>query len=216
MKVWIQKWEESERGWGTRPDGYTLHKSRGDINLYLKAMRDRETAWMKQTGSAPNYVPDEYSRPCGEPYEADITDEALLKKLDESEHGCWGNTGNRYPAPITSGEDNTGWCTVSPATELEAEPKEPLMSADEAQALVAESRMKLRKLAAEELQAINKMVREAASLGLRSLTVSLSTRDSKVAEVVEELVEDLGYTAITGKNEDEYNQVTTLTLQVSW
>ena len=90
------------------------------------------------------------------------------------------------------------------------------MSADEAQALVAESRMKLRKLAAEELQAINKMVREAASLGLRSLTVSLSTRDSKVAEVVEELVEDLGYTAITGKNEDEYNQVTTLTLQVSW
>lgn len=24
-QVIVQKWEESERGWGTRPDGYSIH-----------------------------------------------------------------------------------------------------------------------------------------------------------------------------------------------
>jgi len=28
-------WEESERGWGTRPDGCSLHLTKADFEIYL-------------------------------------------------------------------------------------------------------------------------------------------------------------------------------------
>jgi hypothetical protein len=31
-----QEWEESERGWGCRPDGYSLHLDKEDRNTYIK------------------------------------------------------------------------------------------------------------------------------------------------------------------------------------
>ena len=61
--VWMQEWEESERGWGTRPDGFTLHHKEEDIDLFLTAMRDREAEMF-----GPDYVPNEYSRPYGRPF----------------------------------------------------------------------------------------------------------------------------------------------------
>ena len=36
FQVLCQKWEESERGWGTRPDGYSLHKSDADREQYIR------------------------------------------------------------------------------------------------------------------------------------------------------------------------------------
>lgn len=93
-KLWVQKWEESEAGWGTRPDGYTLHLNRGDIDLFLADMRARE-----QQGKPKGYVPPEYSRPDGEPYEWETDDEALAARVRDSGRGCWG-PGREPPAPV--------------------------------------------------------------------------------------------------------------------
>lgn len=93
--VVCQKWEESESGWGTRPDGYSLHLSDG---LRVKFIKDY---WDKM----PNYVPDEYSRPDGTPYLVDI-DEETYKKIEEND-GSYRYFGR---APGTGGID--GWIPV--------------------------------------------------------------------------------------------------------
>lgn len=65
-----QKWEESERGWGQRPDGYSLHVSEADRAEYVRAY------WARM----PAAVPHEYSRPCGTPYdveEGEVSEEVL-------------------------------------------------------------------------------------------------------------------------------------------
>lgn len=48
-------WDESEAGWGVRPDGYSLHISEEDYNVYLKEY------WKRM----PKNTPHEYSRPGG-------------------------------------------------------------------------------------------------------------------------------------------------------
>jgi len=57
QQVIRQDWLESERGWGFRPDGYSLHLTEEDRKSYIKAYWDR----------MPDQVPDEYSRPSGDP-----------------------------------------------------------------------------------------------------------------------------------------------------
>jgi hypothetical protein len=67
-KVICQKWEESERGWGTRPDGYSLHVD--------EAARLRFVAefWRKQKQRLGEETPDEYSRQCGAPFACPVSD----------------------------------------------------------------------------------------------------------------------------------------------
>jgi hypothetical protein len=57
-QVLCQKWEESERGWGTRPDGYSLHLTDADREVFIA----------RYWADMPKYVPDEYSRPSGTAY----------------------------------------------------------------------------------------------------------------------------------------------------
>ena len=66
--VVVQKWEESERGWGTRPDGYTLHLSVTDRDSYVKEY------WARM----PDTVPAEYSRPAGTAYTTEVDDLTYL------------------------------------------------------------------------------------------------------------------------------------------
>jgi hypothetical protein len=61
-KVVVQKWEESERGWGCRPDGYSIHPDEAARRRYVDAY------W----ADMPDETPDEYSRPNGTPYEAEV------------------------------------------------------------------------------------------------------------------------------------------------
>lgn len=63
--VVVQKWEESERGWGTRPDGYSIHRHEYNRQSYISDY------WNKMPRDE---VPDEYERPCGTPYEAEVSD----------------------------------------------------------------------------------------------------------------------------------------------
>lgn len=77
-------WEESERGWGCRPDGISLHSSQAHADQYIKEY------WAKQPAGP---APDEYSRPLSgmvEPFEVDDT---LFKQLQNSKNGIriWQN-----------------------------------------------------------------------------------------------------------------------------
>jgi hypothetical protein len=81
LEVIVQKWEESEAGWGTRPDGYSLHLTDNDrkkfVKEYLKSMH----------GSASH----EYSRLDGTAYIAFVDDE-IYEKVKASKNGirCFG------------------------------------------------------------------------------------------------------------------------------
>lgn len=95
-KVIVQKWEESERSWGTRPDGFTMHLTKEHRDSFVQKHWDR----------MPDKVPDEYSRPAGEPYEAYV-DNATYEAVKASGDGMWGD-GNNYPG--SGGTD--GWIKI--------------------------------------------------------------------------------------------------------
>jgi len=71
-----QEWIESERGWGQRPDGYSLHLSKSDLEMFVKEYWD----------SMPDEIPDCYSRPSGSAYLIDVGDE-VYKKIEKSDCG---------------------------------------------------------------------------------------------------------------------------------
>ncbi|QQG45187.1 MAG: hypothetical protein HYW89_04285 [Candidatus Sungiibacteriota bacterium] len=102
-RVVCQKWLESERGWGTRPDGYSLHLTDKEREQFIKEYWDR----------MPDQAPDEYSRDDGDPYVCEVS-EAIFKKIKESRNGirCWGT------APYPGGTD--GWIPLpSTSTKLD-------------------------------------------------------------------------------------------------
>lgn len=74
----LQEWEESEAGWGIRPDGYSFHLTEEDAKAYVKMYWD----------GMPKQVPHEYSRVCGDPVWVRVTptfyaeaNKALVGKL---------------------------------------------------------------------------------------------------------------------------------------
>lgn len=71
--VVCQRWEESERGWGVRPDGFSLHIHPGDREAFIERHWDE----------LPVETPDEYDRPSGEPFEVGVS-EAEYEGLAES------------------------------------------------------------------------------------------------------------------------------------
>lgn len=77
--VICQKWEESESGWGTRPDGYSLHLTELNRISFCKEY------WTKMPK---DYVPDCYSREDGVPYECRV-DEKTFKEIKRSKNGIW-------------------------------------------------------------------------------------------------------------------------------
>lgn len=73
-EVFVQMWEESERGWGSRPDGFSLHLNQEDLEKYVKAYWDR----------MPAVAPDEYSRPDGKPFKALVSEECYQQLVEAS------------------------------------------------------------------------------------------------------------------------------------
>jgi hypothetical protein len=63
-------WTESERGWGMRPDGCSIHLSMDEWARYFRE-------W---NASQPKEVPAEYTAP-GTPKPIDISDEQLIDTL---------------------------------------------------------------------------------------------------------------------------------------
>ncbi len=75
-KVIRQDWDESERGWGCRSDGCSLHLSIEDRDSYVRDY------W----STMPDEAPDEYERPEGEPYAVYIEKE-LYDQVAQSSNG---------------------------------------------------------------------------------------------------------------------------------
>ena len=67
----LQAWEESEQGWGTRPDGYSLHTDTTQLKKYLE--KDQKQKEKSKT------VPHEYSRTCGNPRVVMVNDDLYNK-----------------------------------------------------------------------------------------------------------------------------------------
>ena len=97
--VVCQKWEESEAGWGTRPDGFSLHLTFNGLKKYVSDYWDR----------MPEEAPAEYERPHGTPYEIGVSDSVKLK-LEEKDGDMRFGTNFRYPG---SGGRN-GWMQEIP------------------------------------------------------------------------------------------------------
>jgi hypothetical protein len=70
------KWIESERGWGTRPDGYSLHNRMEDYRAFVAEY------W----ASMPSSTPDEYSRPLEQPHSVTVTHQ-LYAQIQTSNNG---------------------------------------------------------------------------------------------------------------------------------
>lgn len=91
MNILVQRWEESERGWGTRPDGYSIHLSKKDLDIFINEY------WEKM----PNQVPDVYSRPYGEPFWKIVCDEKVDLFITEitGKPGIWCHRLSRFIDP---------------------------------------------------------------------------------------------------------------------
>ena len=75
-KITYLEWEESERGWGIRPDGCSLHLTEKDAENF-----EREY-WSRM----PDEVPEEYSRPAGNPVNAYVS-KKLYDKIKATKNG---------------------------------------------------------------------------------------------------------------------------------
>lgn len=67
--VVCQAWEESEAGFGTRPDGYSLHLNTVSRDAFVKAYWDK----------MPKTPPNSYARPCGNPKPIDVSPNVYVK-----------------------------------------------------------------------------------------------------------------------------------------
>ncbi len=74
--LWLMQWEESEAGWGCRPDGYSVHASAAAAKAYVDAY------WHRM----PSKVPEEYSRPSSDAVEVRLP--ANHPMLDLVSQGC--------------------------------------------------------------------------------------------------------------------------------
>lgn len=91
-RIYCQDWEESERGWGVRPDGFTLHLTLEDHAGYVKGFYE---ACNNQ-----DEAPDDYTRASGSVRRVKVsavTQEAVVRQkksstvnLDWQRYGMWG------------------------------------------------------------------------------------------------------------------------------
>jgi hypothetical protein len=66
--VVMQQWTETERGWGRRPDGITLHLNRAHRDIYVNAFNAKH--------NSKKATPEEYTFADGEPTVIDVSAEA--------------------------------------------------------------------------------------------------------------------------------------------
>ncbi|OGZ11738.1 MAG: hypothetical protein A3C93_02270 [Candidatus Lloydbacteria bacterium RIFCSPHIGHO2_02_FULL_54_17] len=95
FQVLCQKWEESERGWGSRPDGYSLHVSEVLREQYIREY------WSRM----PDQAPDEYSRPDGTPYWCEVSEKTYHEILENK----YSKYGLRRSGPYPGDGGTDGW-----------------------------------------------------------------------------------------------------------
>lgn len=112
-QAWCQQWEESEAGWGVRPDGYSLHLSQEDAQEFSRQYMENQQAYFKGKGVIG--VPAEYTRPSGTPYLVEVTDEVLaeLSTSRAKKHHGKSYTGSA-PKPVGGRVPPGAWEALRP------------------------------------------------------------------------------------------------------
>ena len=78
MKAICLGWEESEAGWGTRPDGISIHTTSEEADRYVQAYND----------CLHKECPAEYDRPTtGKKIKVEVCDE-LAKRITGDKQSC--------------------------------------------------------------------------------------------------------------------------------
>jgi hypothetical protein len=101
-----QNWEESEAGWGTRPDGFTLHLTLEDHKQYVDSYWKRQKAFYDER-IGEGITPSEYTRTSGNPKPIIVNDEtyqAMVKFKDKL--GMWG-LGRSMPSAVQTIDGTT-------------------------------------------------------------------------------------------------------------
>ena len=75
--VYVLIWEESERGWGVRPDGYSFHCTVEDASAYVH----------EYVAGLPVAVPDEYERLATPTIYTYEVDDEIYTSVKESKNG---------------------------------------------------------------------------------------------------------------------------------
>ena len=105
---YLVEWEESERGWGCRPDGCSIHNSQEEALRYINEYNSRLPK---------DHVPDEYSRPCGDPVGIRIPNELHEELQKKQSIRYWRSSS------LTKSVDATGARRIT-AFEVNKEEKE--------------------------------------------------------------------------------------------
>jgi hypothetical protein len=83
--AWMLTWTESERNWGPRPDGISLHLDRAQSETYVKDYWARENA--RRDDSRDDIgIPDEYERPDGDG-RAVLVSKSVFEAIKTSDNG---------------------------------------------------------------------------------------------------------------------------------
>lgn len=106
--VICQGWEETEAGWGTRPDGFSLHLTLEDCKTYAQGFWKHQKEHFDKQGVVD--VPAEYDRQAGSPFKT-IVNQQVYDKIAAGDHGirCWACVvdgkvaGKGVPWPASSG-----------------------------------------------------------------------------------------------------------------
>jgi len=88
--AYLQTWTESERGWGQRPDGHSLHNSPEAAKAYIARFEKDQKA---QFGSE---APDEYSFAEGRPTLVKITEAAADALKEKGDLRFWRSDYEKY------------------------------------------------------------------------------------------------------------------------
>ncbi|HEX8762765.1 MAG TPA: hypothetical protein VF733_03315 [Candidatus Saccharimonadales bacterium] len=83
-----QKWEESELGWGVRPDGFSLHLTCAGLSRFVKEHWDM----------LPARLPAEYSRPSGKPFAVEVSS-AIIAEVEAAGGNLQYPLNYEYPSP---------------------------------------------------------------------------------------------------------------------
>ena len=83
--VIAQEWEESERGWGVRPDGLSLHLNDHDRVQFIKRQQERQRRYFEELGITD--TPDEYTRPRGAGAIIDVN-ARIYADVRKHQYGC--------------------------------------------------------------------------------------------------------------------------------
>lgn len=107
-------WEESERGWGIRPDGCSLHLTEEDFRKYEKWY------WESMEETYGDKAPDEYSRPAGRPVTA-YASKKLYEEIKKSKDGLYLTQDAEGEATKSNdliyGSERSGWVSVTKTKE---------------------------------------------------------------------------------------------------